>query len=81
MSESDERTLRSAWLLASSIRDAIILVNGRGGDSVPTDVNELGSLAAVLRHNNHGGSELTDEYLRTTRRARLVTERLFYGEE
>ena len=81
MSESDERTLRSAWLLASSIRDAIILVNGRGGDSVPTDVNELGALAAVLRHNNHGGSELTDEYLRTTRRARLVTERLFYGEE
>jgi glutamate-ammonia-ligase adenylyltransferase len=54
-------------------------VRGRASDSLPTDVAELASIAAVLRP---GGipTELTDEYLRVTRRSRAVMERIFYGE-
>ncbi|MEY2990335.1 MAG: Glutamate-ammonia-ligase adenylyltransferase [Actinomycetota bacterium] len=79
VSEADARTLRTAWLLASAVRDATILVRGRASDSLPTDVAELASIAAVLRP---GGipTELTDEYLRVTRRSRAVMERIFYGE-
>jgi glutamate-ammonia-ligase adenylyltransferase len=79
VNEADARTLRTAWLLASSVRDATILVRGRASDSLPSDVAELSAIAAVLRP---GGipSELTDEYLRVTRRSRAVMERIFYGE-
>ena len=78
---ADARTLREAWLLATAIRNAIMLVKARPGDSLPSDVGELSALAAVLRHYGSDGSQLKDEYLRTTRRARSVTERVFYGEQ
>ncbi|MEC7590581.1 MAG: bifunctional [glutamine synthetase] adenylyltransferase/[glutamine synthetase]-adenylyl-L-tyrosine phosphorylase, partial [Actinomycetota bacterium] len=78
---ADARTLREAWLLATAIRNAIMLVKVRPGDSLPSDVGELSALAAVLRHYGSDGSQLKDEYLRTTRRARSVTERVFYGEQ
>lgn len=78
---ADARTLREAWLLATAIRNAIMLVKARPSDSLPSDMTELSALAAVLRHHGSDGSQLKDEYLRTTRRARSVTERVFYGEQ
>ena len=80
MTSADAATLRQAWLLASSVRDATMLVRARPGDSLPSDVVELSALTAVLRPGS-APSQLTDEYLRTTRRARTVMERIFYGEE
>lgn len=80
MTATDARTLRDAWLLATAVRDAFMLVRGRAGDSLPSDVNELSALAAVMRPGA-APTALTDEYLRTTRRARAVMERIFYGEE
>ncbi len=80
MSSADAQILRQAWVLATSVRDALMLVRGRGGDSLPSDVTELAALAAVIRPGATP-TALTDEYLRTTRRARLVMERIFYGEE
>lgn len=77
---TDAAILRQAWLLASSVRDGTMLVRARPGDSLPSDVVELSALAAVLRPG-HAPSQLTDEYLRTTRRARTVMERIFYGKE
>ena len=80
MSHSDAQTLRSSWLLATAVRDAMMLVRGRPGDSLPSDVSELSALAGVLRPGSTP-TQLTDEYLRVTRRARVVMERIFYGEE
>ena len=80
MSAQDAETLRASWLLATSVRDAVMLVKGRSGDSLPTDMAELSALAAVLRPGT-APTEVTDEYLRVTRRARAVMERIFYGEE
>lgn len=77
---TDARTLRDAWVLATAVRDANVLVRGRGSDSLPSDVTELAGIAAVIRPGKVP-TELTDEYLRTTRRSRLVMERIFYGEE
>ena len=78
---ADAQTLREAWLLATAIRTAIMLVKARPSDSLPSDMTELSALAAVLRHHGSDGSQLKDEYLRTTRRARSVTERVFYGDQ
>lgn len=79
MSVHDAQTLRTAWLLATAVRDALTLVRGRPGDSLPSDVAELAAVAAVLRPGSPS-TQLTDEYLRVTRRARAVMERIFYGE-
>lgn len=81
MTERDAQTLRRAWLLATAIRDALMLLRARPGDSLPTDVNDMAALAVVLGRGSAGASGLTDEYLRDTRRARAVMERIFYGEE
>jgi [glutamine synthetase] adenylyltransferase / [glutamine synthetase]-adenylyl-L-tyrosine phosphorylase len=80
MSAQDADTLRTSWMLATSVRDAVMLVKGRSGDSLPTDMAELSGLAAVVRPGS-APTEVTDEYLRVTRRARAVMERIFYGEE
>ena len=77
----DAQTLRVAWLMASSVRDAIVLVKARPGDMVPSDVNELAAIAAVLGRRGASVDQLRDDYLRVTRRARGVMERIFYGEE
>ena len=80
MTAQDAETLRTSWMLATSVRDAVMLVKGRSGDSLPSDVAELSGLAAVLRPGS-APTEVLDEYLRVTRRARAVMERIFYGEE
>ena len=80
MTAQDAETLRTSWMLATSVRDAVMLVKGRSGDSLPSDVAELSGLAAVLRPGS-APTEVLDEYLRVTRRARAVMERTFYGEE
>ena len=44
----DAEVLRSAWLLATSIRDAIMVAKGRPSDSLPRDSSELRLVAGVL---------------------------------
>ena len=77
----DADTLRQAWMLATEVRDALMLLRGRPGDSLPSDVNEVASLAAVIGRRGAAASQIRDDYLRITRRSRGVMERIFYGEE
>ncbi|AEW93710.1 MULTISPECIES: bifunctional [glutamine synthetase] adenylyltransferase/[glutamine synthetase]-adenylyl-L-tyrosine phosphorylase [Streptomycetaceae] len=77
----DAAVLDEAWVLATRVRNAVMLVRGRPGDTFPSDGREL---AAVGRHLGYGpghAGELVDDYRRTTRRARGVVERLFYEYE
>ena len=80
LSEKDAQTLRAAWLMASSVRDAMVLVRARPGDMLPSDVNELAAISAVLGRRRVSADQLRDDYLRMTRRSRAVMERIFYGE-
>ena len=75
----DAQVLRSSWLLASSLRNAIMLVRGVAGDLMPTDVRELRAVAFVLGYPLEESGRLVEDYRRTTRRARGVFERVFYG--
>lgn len=77
----DAGHLESAWLLASRIRNAIMLVRGRGSDSMPTDVRELAAVAELLGYGPGESSHLQADYLRVTRRARNVVDRIFWGLE
>ncbi|MER8182688.1 bifunctional [glutamine synthetase] adenylyltransferase/[glutamine synthetase]-adenylyl-L-tyrosine phosphorylase [Kitasatospora sp. NPDC094015] len=75
----DAAVLDTAWVLASRVRGAVMLVRGRAGDSFPGDPRELSGVARYLGYGEGHSGELVDDYRRTTRRARAVVERLFYG--
>jgi glutamate-ammonia-ligase adenylyltransferase len=80
MSESDAEALRAAWLLATSVRNATMLVRGKSSDQVPTSGRELLAVARALGYPQDADpGEFLDAYRRTTRRARVVIERVFYA--
>jgi [glutamine synthetase] adenylyltransferase / [glutamine synthetase]-adenylyl-L-tyrosine phosphorylase len=75
----DAGHLEAAWTLASRIRNQIMLMRGRGSDSLPGDNRELASLAELLGYGAGESSHLLADYRRVTRRARKVVERVFWG--
>jgi glutamate-ammonia-ligase adenylyltransferase len=79
ISHPDVQLLSESWAFATAIRNAGMLARGRASDMVPTDPRESSSVAFILGKGSGGGAELREDYLRVTRRARAVTERLFYG--
>ncbi|GAA3697729.1 bifunctional [glutamine synthetase] adenylyltransferase/[glutamine synthetase]-adenylyl-L-tyrosine phosphorylase [Nonomuraea antimicrobica] len=79
LTAGDEAVLAEAWQFASRIRDAIMLVKGRPGDSVPRDSGERRLIARTLGYPPDGSEDFLDDYRRVTRRARKVVDRVFYG--
>jgi len=76
---ADATALRSAWLLAARIRDAVMLVRGRASDTLPARQAELAAVARLLGYPPDAAQDLAQDYRRGARRARAVMERLFYG--
>jgi len=76
----DAGNLEAAWLLASRIRNQIMLVRGRGSDSLPSDNREMTTLAELMGHGPGEASHFLAEYRRVTRRARSVVDRIFWGQ-
>jgi [glutamine synthetase] adenylyltransferase / [glutamine synthetase]-adenylyl-L-tyrosine phosphorylase len=74
----DAEVLRSAWLLATSIRDAIMVAKGRPSDSLPRDSSELRLVAGVLGYDPGRPGDLVEDYRRVSRRSRAVVEKVFY---
>ncbi len=79
VSAGDAATLTASWLLASRIRDAVMLVRGRPSDTLPTLPVDLAAVAQVLGYPPGGSQDLVQDWRRTARQARAVMQRLFYG--
>ncbi|WP_354639924.1 bifunctional [glutamine synthetase] adenylyltransferase/[glutamine synthetase]-adenylyl-L-tyrosine phosphorylase [Kitasatospora camelliae] len=79
LGREDAEVLDTAWVLASRVRAAVMLVRGRPGDSFPGEARELAGVARYLGYGAGHSGELVDDYRRATRRARGVVERIFYG--
>ncbi|WP_455356310.1 bifunctional [glutamine synthetase] adenylyltransferase/[glutamine synthetase]-adenylyl-L-tyrosine phosphorylase [Streptomyces sp. SYSU K217416] len=75
----DAQILDEAWVLATRVRNAVMLVRGRAGDTFPSAGRELAAVGRYLGYGPGRAGELIDDYRRTTRRARAVVEELFYG--
>lgn len=75
----DARRLRDAWVLASRARSAMTLWTAKTSDVLPTDRQQLEGVARLLEYPPGSASVFEDAYLRTTRLARQVFERRFYG--
>lgn len=77
----DAETLRTAWMMAMSIRAANVLGSGRTTgkklDVLPID-RLLVTTAALLGYAEGAHQDLTDDWMRTARLARGVVEQIFY---
>ncbi|SFW92386.1 bifunctional [glutamine synthetase] adenylyltransferase/[glutamine synthetase]-adenylyl-L-tyrosine phosphorylase [Amycolatopsis australiensis] len=77
--QSEADSLREAWLLATRVRNAGMLVRGKAVDEVPGSGRDLAAVARVLgRPADEDPGEFLDTYRRITRRAHTVVEHLFY---
>ncbi len=80
LAAGDAAELTAAWELAARIRNAIMLVRGRPGDTVPAKHGELTAVARLLGYPPGDAAQaLEQDYRRAARRARTVMEPLFYG--
>lgn len=79
LSGEDAATLDEAWVLATRVRNAVMLVRGRAGDTFPSDGRELAAVGRYLGYGPGHVGDMLDDYRRVTRRARAVVEELFYG--
>ena len=77
----DSETLATAYENAARLRNAILLWRGRPGDAVPADVRDADGVGRIVGREPGTGAELVEAYLRQSRRARAVTETLFYASE
>jgi glutamate-ammonia-ligase adenylyltransferase len=77
--EEEAQILDEAWVLATRVRNAVMLVRGRAGDTFPSDGRELAAVGRYLGYEAGHVGDLLDDYRRTTRRARAVVDELFYG--
>jgi [glutamine synthetase] adenylyltransferase / [glutamine synthetase]-adenylyl-L-tyrosine phosphorylase len=75
----DAQALSTAWRTASGLRNAITQVRGKPADSLPRDTRERAAVAHIRGYAPGESDQLVNDYLRVTRRARQVVERVFWG--
>jgi len=78
LTDGQSARLSEAWHRASMLRDAIMLVRGRAGDSLPSDTRELAAIALLLGYRSGEASRLVDDTRRLLRRAAGVVDEVFW---
>uniref|UniRef100_A0AAU2VXX9 Bifunctional glutamine synthetase adenylyltransferase/adenylyl-removing enzyme n=1 Tax=Streptomyces sp. NBC_00008 TaxID=2903610 RepID=A0AAU2VXX9_9ACTN len=79
ISAEDAQTLDEAWVLATRVRNAVMLVRGRPGDTFPSNPRELTAVGRYLGYEPGHAGDMLEDYRRITRRARAVVDERFYG--
>ncbi len=79
LDRSDADVLAAAWRLSSNLRNAITQVRGRPADALNGDARERAAVAHMRGYGPGESDAMVNDYLRVTRRARRVVERLFWG--
>lgn len=74
----DAAPLAEAWRLCTRVRSGITIWSGKLSDVLPSSRRELEAVSRWCGFDKGQASAFEDFYLRTTRRARQVFERLFY---
>lgn len=78
--KSDVTLLREAWRLASRIRSANVICNGRASDLLPASRRDLEAVARWCGYAPGQAAVFEEDYLRLSRRTRAVFEKDFYGQ-
>jgi glutamate-ammonia-ligase adenylyltransferase len=77
IAEGDVDLLRQSWLTATRARNALVLVKGKPSDQLPGPGRQLNAVALAAGWGNDDGGEFLDNYLRVTRRAKMVVRKVF----
>ncbi|QDQ97924.1 bifunctional [glutamine synthetase] adenylyltransferase/[glutamine synthetase]-adenylyl-L-tyrosine phosphorylase [Tomitella fengzijianii] len=77
LEDEDVHMLTESWLLATRARNAIVLARGKPGDQIPGTGDQLAAVAYAAGWRGDDAGEFLDHYLRVTRRARAVVDRVF----
>ncbi len=78
ISAEDAAQLEASWRLVSRIRNAVVLMRGKPADSMVEGADDRAGVAHLLGYGMDQSERMVDEYLRTTRLARRVVERVFW---
>lgn len=74
----DVDALIESWRLVTRIRNGVVLWRGKSADSMVESAEDRAGLAHLLGIGQDHTEEMVNDYLRVTRRARQVVERVFY---
>ncbi|PPK95350.1 glutamate-ammonia-ligase adenylyltransferase [Kineococcus xinjiangensis] len=77
---ADGAELRATWEFTSRVRNAVVLWHGKAKDSLPAQRSALDGVARIMGWPPGSAREFEEEYLRVTRHARAVVQRVFYGD-
>ncbi|NLU82853.1 bifunctional [glutamine synthetase] adenylyltransferase/[glutamine synthetase]-adenylyl-L-tyrosine phosphorylase [Rhodococcus sp. HNM0569] len=77
LDSEDVSLLRDSWITATKTRNCLVLVRGKPTDQLPGSGKVLAAVAQMSGWNSEDAGEFLDHYLRVTRRARGVVERVF----
>jgi [glutamine synthetase] adenylyltransferase / [glutamine synthetase]-adenylyl-L-tyrosine phosphorylase len=80
LAPGDRSVLLAAWRIATSIRNAVVLVTGRPSDALPRDTRTLAAVSRLLGYAPGKTTKFVEEYRRVARHSRAVVERVFYGD-
>jgi glutamate-ammonia-ligase adenylyltransferase len=72
VADDDARVLAQAWRLVSRVRNAVTLAQ------MPRDSRERAAVASILGYSQGCTDEMVNDYLRVTRLARGVVDRVFW---
>ncbi len=75
----DAQVLTHGWRTVSRIRNAITLVRGKPADQLPRDTTERAAVASILEYPPGASDAMVNDYLRITRRAHAVVDRIFWS--
>ena len=64
----------------SRVRNLSTLVRGKPSDELPRETGELTALSSLMGYSPDEADGLVNDYLRVTRRAYGVVEKVFWGE-
>ena len=79
VSQEDAVVLEAAWRLVSRIRNAVMLYRAKAAESMVEQASERAGVAYLMGYGADETELMIDDYLRTTRQARKVVERIFWG--
>ena len=79
VSAEDAQSLRAAWLLATMVRGGNVMRGVRQSDVLQTNPVDMEAVARWCGYAPGSWRALEEDYLRTTRHARKVYERLFFA--
>ncbi|WP_141012992.1 bifunctional [glutamine synthetase] adenylyltransferase/[glutamine synthetase]-adenylyl-L-tyrosine phosphorylase [Nocardioides sambongensis] len=78
LSVPDAATLTDAWRMVSRVRNAVLLARGKPADQFPRASLERTAVAGIMGYPLDQTDALANDYLRTTRHAHLVVDRVFW---